>query len=363
MEELTFRERILRTFEKREVGRIVWQPRIYSWYNARSKTGDIPHRYKGKSMLEIYDDLNASPRYPHEVLGISVFEMSTDNKVECHMFEEGENIVRIYETPKGSLREVKGPGEYHIEHPVKTPEDIEIMTFVLDHTDFSFDRGAFEEAERRFGSRGITQTYYPYSPFQRLIVEYMGLENTIYALNDYPGEIGEFMKAIEEWDDRMYEVILDSPLKILNFGENIDVNLDSPILFEKYLAPYYEKRVNQIHARGKFCHIHMNGSLKPLLPIINEAGFDGIEGATPLPQGDFTLEELKEAIGDTILLDGIPAILFLPQYSNEDLEKFATKVLEIFSPNLILGVSDEFPPPSDIERIRLVSKLVENYRV
>jgi len=36
----------------------------------------------------------------------------------------------------------------------------------------------------------------------------------------------------------------------------------------------------------------MDGALKPLLPYINDSGFDGIEGATLLPQGDVTLEEL-----------------------------------------------------------------------
>lgn len=130
----------------------------------------------------------------------------------------------------------------------------------------------------------------------------------------------------------MYDVILNSPLKILNFGGNIDANVNSPSLFEEYLIPYYKKRIDQVHQKGKFCHIHMDGSLKKLLPLINKAGFDGIEAATPLPQGDVTLEELKDALGDTIFIDGIPAILFLPQYSCEDLEEFTVKVLDLFPP-------------------------------
>ena len=362
---MTFRERILRTFERKRIDRVAWQPRIDYWYNGRYDEGTMPEKYMGKSMLDIYDDLHASPRYPKEVVGISIFKMELDDKVKCHVQEEGEDIITIHETPKGSLHEVvrkgkAGSGGYHTEHPVKTPKDMKVMMYILEHTGFSFDRGAFEEAERAFGSRGITQTFYPRSPLQRLLVEYMGLSNTIYALNDYPDETEDFMKAIDHWDDKMYETILDCPVKILNFGENIDSNLDSPALFEKYLIPYYKKRVNQIHEKGKFCHIHMDGSLKPLLPLINEAGFDGIEAATPLPQGDVTCEELKDALGETILLDGIPAILFLPDYSDEELEKFVRKILEMFSPNLVLGVSDELPPPADIEKVRLVSRLVEN---
>ena len=84
---------------------------------------------------------------------------------------------------------------------------------------------------------------------------------------------------------------------------------------------------------------------------------------TPIPQGDVTLEELKESIGDKILLDGIPAIMFLPQYSDEDLEELTLKVLKLFSPNLILGASDEVPPPADIEKVKLVSKIVDNFNM
>ena len=364
--EMSFRERILRTFQKREKDKILWQPRFYYWYNGRRATDTMPKEYSGMSMLEIYDELHASPRYSPEVLGLAPFRTTTDKNVKVHVDDRAVDALTVIETPVGSLRAVarkgtQGSGNYHTEYPVKSPADMKIMAYVLEHTRFSFHRRAFEKAEKAFGHRGIVQTYYPRAPFQRLIITYMGFENTVYALTDYRSETEDFMKAIESWDDAMYEVILNSPLEILNFGENIDANIDSPKYFKEYLIPYYRKRVEQLHSRGKYCHIHMDGSLKPLLPLINEAGFDGIEAATPLPQGDVTLEELKEALGDTILLDGIPAVLFLPEYPFEELQKFAYRVLEMFSPNLILGVSDEVPPPADIERVRAVSEWVEGY--
>ncbi len=365
---MTFRERVLATFEKKPLDRVLWQPRIYYWYNGRTADGTMPEKYRGKSMLDIYDDLAASPRYCPEVLGISVFNMEVDDTVRVHSYEEDQNTITVRDTPVGSLHEVvrkgeRGSGGYHTEYPVKTPEDMQVMKYILDHTRFSFDQAAFEKAEAAFGPRGVVQTYYPRSPYQRLLITYMGWQNTIYALNDHPAETEAFMAAIEQWDDGMYEVILKSSVQILNLGENIDAHIDSPGLYEKYFIPYYKKRVGQLHQAGKFCHIHMDGALKPLLPLLNEPGFDGIEAATPLPQGDVTLEQLKEAMGDTILLDGIPAILFLPQYSEQELIDFATRVLDLFAPNLILGISDELPPPADIEKVRLISDLVEDYTI
>jgi len=33
----------------------------------------------------------------------------------------------------------------------------------------------------------------------------------------------------------------------------------------------------------------------------------------------------------------------------------------MFSPNLILGISDELPPTAEIEKVKLVSNIVENF--
>ncbi len=35
------------------------------------------------------------------------------------------------------------------------------------------------------------------------------------------------------------------------------------------------------------------------------------------------------------------------------------QVVELFYPRLVLGISDEIPPDGDIERVRLVSELVQ----
>ena len=37
------------------------------------------------------------------------------------------------------------------------------------------------------------------------------------------------------------------------------------------------------------------------------------------------------------------------------------KILDMFAPNLVLGISDEISSTGDIERIRLVGKIVDEY--
>lgn len=69
----------------------------------------------------------------------------------------------------------------------------------------------------------------------------------------------------------------------------------------------------------------------PVSPdISNMIPFEGLEALTPLPQGDVNIEEIKENIGEKVLLDGIPAILFLPHYPMKELEECVEKLIELF---------------------------------
>jgi hypothetical protein len=62
-----------------------------------------------------------------------------------------------------------------------------------------------------------------------------------------------------------------------------------------------------------------------------------------------------------VLVDGIPATHFLPPFTRQEVEEFAHKVLDLFAPSLILGISDELPPGGDIEAVRMVSQMVRDY--
>jgi hypothetical protein len=368
---MTFRERIIATFKRQKTDRVLWQPRIEHWYNVNRVRGNIPEKYSNKTVLDIYDDLNASPRYYYgtstDISEPETFlKITYKNGADIRQIPEKDCVRLFYKSPKGQLTGKKAFGEWgcswHFsEFPIKKISDFEILEYILQNTVTEFNYNFYQEAEKQLGDRGICQFYFDRSPLQNLFLMYMGIENTIYANFDQPQRIKEFLKIAGDAQDQLFEVLGKCPVSVLNFGENIDGQFDSPQLFNEYLVPYYQKRLSQLHKAGKFCHIHMDGALKPLLPYINDAGFDAIEAATPLPQGDVTIEQIKDAMGDTILMDGIPAILFLPDCPDEELKKFTRKVIDLFSPNLILGISDEISPVGDIEKVRLVSKLVNSF--
>ncbi|MFX0074735.1 MAG: uroporphyrinogen decarboxylase family protein, partial [Candidatus Hermodarchaeota archaeon] len=248
-------------------------------------------------------------------------------------------------------------------YPIKSLDDIKIMRYLLENTEFFFSNENYQLANKQFGDLGVPSTYLMKSPYQKLVTELMGFTRTILFLKKYPSQVENFMIFLDLWDDEMYNQISKSPLQIVNFGENLDSNLSPPHYFEKYLLPYYEKRVKQFHQADKYCHIHMDGSLRDFLPYFEHLPFDGFEALTAEPQGDVKLEEIKDVIGNKILLDGIPSILFLSEYDYSYLEAYTQKVLELFSPHLILGISDELSPNGDIRKIEKLKELVNQFNL
>jgi len=241
------------TFKRKKIDKIVWQLRIEHWYNVRKVKETLPEKYKNKEILEIYDDLGASVRYYYgSTMDISSpktyirFEYAKGAKVK--EIRKNYNIHMIYETPIGQLKGKKRLGEWgcswhYVEHPVRSISDLKILECIVRNTIVRFDYEFYKEAENKIGDRSIIQFYWERSPFQRLLLEYMGVENTIYAFYDYSKKMKEYLKIAEEAEDQLYEVLEKCPASILNFGENIGDGFDSPRFFNEYLVPYYSKRV------------------------------------------------------------------------------------------------------------------------
>ena len=139
-----------------------------------------------------------------------------------------------------------------------------------------------------------------------------------------------------------------------SYGENIHDQLLSPKYFERYLIPFYEKRSNQLRKVGIFTHIHIDGYFRSLLPYLKHLPFDGYEALTPKPQGDIELDELKEHIGDKVLIDGIPAVMFIPPFTRDELMAMVERIVKLFHPRLILEASDEVPQGGGEEAIERV---------
>jgi hypothetical protein len=361
---LTPLERILATFEGRDLDKIVWQPRIDHWYDVNARLGTLPERYKGMGLIEVYDDLHASPRtYRFFEPTIKVIQ---GGGIEMKVAEDEEKIITTYITPLGKLREVRtktvhGTSSYRTEYLLKKVEDFRIMAYILEMQSFEFDRELYDETSRMIGERSEPIINLPWASVQRLTVDWMGFQNTVLSLWKHPKETDELIRAIEENDSRRIDFIKKTPFKFVNFADNIDEDLISPPLFERYMLPWYKKKTRELHEAGKICVSHWDGNIKLLARYAKDTGLDALECVPPAPMGNITIEELHEAMEGMVLFDGIPANYFLDWVSKEELRDFTKRILSLFSPRIILGISDQLPPNGDIEKVRMVSEIVEGF--
>ena len=351
-------------FEHRRPDRLIWQPRLHHWYDVNKARGTLPRKYEGWNLLAIYDDLGASPRAYHYFNDtIKVIE-GENVKVTRKM--DGNYIYTKYKTPKGSLSQIERITEYgtaslRIKYFLKEIEDFKVLEYILRNQRFIFDKDLYKERERLLGDRSEPLITVPWGSIQRFFIIYMGFQRGVIALWKHREKVEDLLRVFDENDDERFKLIRKTPFRIVNFGDNIDEGLCSPPLFEKYMIPYYQRRTKELHQAGKYCTSHWDGKIKKLLPYMQETGLDGFECVPPLPQGNVTLEELKEALKGKILIDGIPATHFLSPITREALKTFVDKLLDTFSPNIIVGISDMLPPDGSIEKVRMVSKIVEEY--
>lgn len=347
-------------------GRIIWQPRILCWWTDKKfKDQPLPEPYDQMTYVEMYRHLQCSNRiYEFN----ACFERVEDTRVKVTERQINQTDREItWETPVGTQRAVYRQSSNHpspatVKWPICNADDARVATWRAEHASWKWNQQTYDHLLNQWSGLGAPTIYMPRVTVQDLYVDTMGVEAAVFALYDWPAEVEKYFAALDECHDRLIDVLNASPIKIINFGDNIHSGTLPPNLFEKYILPVYQHRCERLHSSGKFVHAHWDGNCKPLLPYAGETGLDGIEAITPVPQGDVTLEEIKTALGDQMfLLDGIPAIYFDHTFGQDVLTECTKKVIDLFAPRLILGISDEISSTGDIERVRLVGQIVDDY--
>lgn len=213
----------------------------------------------------------------------------------------GETVrVRTYETPVGRLVERRrtepGYGSSWIyEHFVKEPRDYEVLEFIIRDTVYRPDYASYLQAQGEIGPGGIVNTAVLRMPFQRLWIEFTGLERLLYDLHDHPALVEGVLQAMLEKDREMWALVAASPAEFVWAPDNLTARAISPRLFDRYFAPYYEALAAVMHAAGKWLYCHVDGATQGLVDRIARTPIDIVEAFTPEPTGDLSLAEARRA--------------------------------------------------------------------
>ncbi|MBN1584578.1 MAG: hypothetical protein JXA89_27980 [Anaerolineae bacterium] len=347
-------------------GKIIWQPRIGCWLTDKTFAGEpYPPPYTGMDKYQIYRELGCSARlYEYNACFRRIEHPSV--KTTQRELNETDTEITIH-TPVGKQIQVRRrmTSNWHyltVKWPVETEAELKVAAWREENTDWKWDQAQYEDLQDTVSDLGAPTMYLPRMNVQSLYINMMGVQQGIYAIYDWTDTVEAYFRALEESHDRLIDVINASPVDIINFGENIHAGTLSPDLFEKYHLPACQRRCERLRAAGKFTCSHWDGETVPLLPYAQETGLDGIEAITPQPQGDATLDQVKDALGDNMfLLDGIPAVYFDDTFSVGVLVDCVRRLIDLFAPKLILGISDEISSTGDLDRIKVVGQIVDQY--
>lgn len=362
---MTRKELNMAIFEGTAKG-VLWQPRLETWINHHIERGTLPERFRGMDSFQIYDALGCSVRYAASA-GIERYE-NREDLVRIEEQHPNHTILRI-RTPVGEIytvyRDIWENGRrvnHRIEEfPVKTVENLRVGIDLVNRQQFRANLETFRRAEKIVGHRAEPTMFLSSSGFTELIKNWCGLPATYYLLQDHPAEVEAYLEACDRRDDRLIDEALKLPCRIFNLGDHATNEFTPPPILKKYMIPRWQHISDRLHSEHRFVHTHWDGNSRSMLPYLRETRLDGVEALTPAPMGDMILEEVKEAVGDKmVVLDLLPVIDFLPYRPLKELLEFARKVIDMFAPKLILGISDEISQVGQIEKVEAISKLVDD---
>ncbi len=354
---MTPKQRLLAAIEGKALDRLPWSPFLaYYWES-------LPRGVQDAGQLRYLEELGADPmlRGSHEVWAV--------HRENCEIRETCKGMERrvTYETPVGTLRETyrrsdEGNTSFLTEHPVKTREDFKVLAYINEHTSVAPALDEYDSKYNEIGERALLMPLIGSEGktcFQSMVEHWVGTQELVYALADYPEDVEECLAAMRRVSLQTVAISVQSKAEAYIFWEDSSTTNISPAYFEKYTLPEINAWGSVIHDAGKLLMHHACGHLRALLPLMAASQIDAVESISPPPTGNIELWEARRMLPDTIAqIGGIEPTVFL----NSTLRELELYVLELMErmkgSRFVLANSDSCPPGVSLEKFRLVSDMV-----
>jgi len=276
-----------------------------------------------------------------------------------------------YQTPVGSVSKkedlsISPPNPWIIEYPIKNPSDYETVKFIFEDIVYEPNYESFTWIDKQVGGDGFVRANTGYSPFQNLMIKYLGYRKLFIDLYRQRKEVEDLLRVMEKKYLELVQIVADSPAEVIAIDGNINARVADPRLFERYLVPTYQKASEILHKRDKIIQVHMDGALRSLKDLIPKTGIDVVEAFTPPPLGDLTLEEARETWGHDLIIEAtFPASVCLEGV--EAIKRTTKDILRAVAPGdgFILSVTEDIPfkEPNDLleTSLRAITEVMWKY--
>jgi hypothetical protein len=335
-------------------------PDLSYYHQVRTESGTMPPPLAGLSLLELHKRLNFGLPV-HLYTDFTYDTIYDDAQVTISSGQlQQHHVIR---TPAGELHGLRERPHRHEswfwrEHLVKSPADFPAIEYLHTHRRLVTKPAAVQGVLDELGEFGFIDLVLPRSPIPKLLIDWAGIEAGLLMLHDERTRCEALFEAVAAADDEAFELIAGLPGNVCIFGDNVDEVIVSPPMYRRYSLPYYQRRCEQLHAAGKLVACHMDGRLRGLLPMVADTGLDILDGLTPAPMNDWTLDECLAALGpNQRVWCGVPCTFFCDSTSTAEIRAFGRRIVETFGPRVVLNVGDQVPPNADIEKVIALGEL------
>lgn len=286
MNGLSVRERLNRAV----AGEPVTQPvfAVYDWF-VRNRPGvDWPRLFaRGLGQINHADIITC--RRPH----VEIIEAWTETP-------QGPRRDVRWVTDRGELHEWYW-GEWRQEYLIKSAADYAIMARAWEDVELALTGEAFAASEAEVGDSGITVAQLDRTPFQKIQIDYAGLERFSVDLAERLSPLFVLIEQMNAIKLAEFRLARDSAAEHLKLWENLSIETMGPHHYRRQLVPLYRQIFDVLEGAGKRLQVHYDGKLRVIAPDIRELPFDGLDSLTPPPEGDLATAEARRLWPDKFL--------------------------------------------------------------
>jgi hypothetical protein len=186
----------------------------------------------------------------------------------------------------------KGVLPWRMEYFIKTPSDYRLMAKAMEGSTYATTDRAFDESEAAIGDRGITIAHVDRTPFQKIMIDYAGLEAFSCHLADGEPELFGLLESMNRLKLDEFARVAGSKAEFVKLWENIGIDAVGPHAYRKYIVPVYEAIIAVLRGAGKKLMVHYDGKVRLIAEDIARLGFD-LDSLTPPPEGDMDPAEAR----------------------------------------------------------------------
>lgn len=355
-----YRQEIVARFGRRSGGGSFYLPDLTLWYEWHRSRRTLPAEWMDLSLPEISRAMAVpiwQPVRPWrvEIQGVAVQnERSTDRR------------TLRYETPAGVLqaRWVLGPdGDWwQEEHLVKSTRDLPAVRHLVEGLDYILEHGRLEQARQAVGDDGVVVMELPRRPYSDLLHDYVGWgQGLLLLMGNERAPLLEIAAVLEDKLQNLVQRMAPLSADLALSPDNLDGQYISPKIFRDHLSASYRQTIGLLHSHDKSLVVHAGGRIGRLLPLLSQAGVDGVEGVAGPPQSDASLPEARKLAGpEMVLWGGIAQDLLIDPRTDEEFRAGVRQAARtaLGTTDCILGVADRVPTTARLERLISIPSLI-----